>query len=184
MLARKKKKFVFPTLKNTRRKKFSERGRPMKNFFLLLLWSIGKKNMISFLFLNLWVVFQKRRMFSSSSSLAKRRRKYFLFLMWRIEKKMNFFSTSLRWQKKKIFFFFERIEGFFFKLFLPRIEEKYFRVEELFLVPSLDAPPKPPKSIKIFSSSAIQPKEEKKIFSNHSYILRQEIVDYLHSMIF
>ena len=49
--------------------------------------------------------------------------------MWRIEKKMNFFSTSLRWQKKtKIFFFLERIEGYFLKFFLLRIEEELFKI--------------------------------------------------------
>ena len=105
-----------------------------------------EKNRIFFLFLILWGVFQKRRMFSPSSfsSLAKRRRKYFLFSMWRIEMKMIFFSTSLRWQK-----IIERIEGIF-KFFLPRIEEDNFHVEELFLVPPLGSPPPPKKYINIF----------------------------------
>ena len=80
MLARKKKKFVFPTLKNTRRKKFSERGLPMKNFFLLLLWSIGKKY----------------DFFSFSKSLSGLPEEenvfffFFLFLMWKIEKRDDF----------------------------------------------------------------------------------------------
>ena len=36
-VSKEKKKFVSSSLKNTRRKKISERGLPMKNFFLLLL---------------------------------------------------------------------------------------------------------------------------------------------------
>ena len=91
MLARKKKKFVFPTLKNTRRKKFSERGRPMKNFFLLLLWSIGKKKYDFFSFSK------------SLSGLPEEENVFFFFFFGKKKKKIFSFSYVENRKKKNDF---------------------------------------------------------------------------------
>ena len=96
MLARKKKKFVFPTLKNTRRKKFSERGRPMKNFFLLLLWSIGKKyDFFSFS--------------KSLSGLPEEENVFFFFFFGKKKKKIFSFSYVENRKEDDFFFYFSEV---------------------------------------------------------------------------